>query len=240
MTPQDEFRQGLDEIKRQPELLVRNWAQYTPAQQRQIGPHVAAAVDQVGDAVLDALDRQEQFWAAMHERLARLEKGPQGIPPGALLETRSMPSTIETVSVNQRLIGLKIMPWDKVAETAEGPEMFRRGAFAGTVVEDVRLRMEHRDVTGKGVRYWEDSQYAFMEFRVAKTGRGDEQLQLAREGVTVGASIGFRRLPGGTEYGPRTADGRPLIVRNRVELREVSTTWIPVYADAGVMYVRSR
>lgn len=243
MTPQDQFRQALDELKRQPELLVRSWASYTPAQQQQIGPQIAAIVDQIGSVIGNHLDAQAEFRAAQLERLARLEASfnPQGIPPAAILETRSMPSTIESVNVSQREIGIRIMPWDKVGETAEGPETFRRGAFAGTLVEEVRLRMDHQDPpTGKGIRYWEDERYGYMSFRLANTARANEQMELARSGVSPGASIGFVRLAGGTAYGPRTADGRPLIVRSRVQLKEVSTTWNPVYADAGVMYLRAR
>jgi HK97 family phage major capsid protein/HK97 family phage prohead protease len=137
-----------------------------------------------------------------------------------------------------REVGLKIVPWDVVVETPRGPEMLKRGAFEGTDPGNVRLRMDHQDPpTGRAFRITESDQGGYGDFKVAKTARGDEQLALLAEKVHDGASIGFQEIPGGSET--RRIDGRHVRVHNRVRLREVSTTWRPIYEDTGVVYVRS-
>jgi HK97 family phage major capsid protein/HK97 family phage prohead protease len=147
-------------------------------------------------------------------------------------------SEIEVRNEGLREVGLRIVPWNVVVDTPNGPEMFERGAFDDHEPSNVRLRMDHQDPpTGKGFRITQPEDAAYAEFRVAKTSRGDEQLQLIREGVHDGASVGFQEVPGGTTT--RRIDGRHVRVHKRVRLREVSTTWRPAYEQSAVMYVRS-
>lgn len=147
-------------------------------------------------------------------------------------------AVLEVRDVSKRELGLFIVPWDTVIDTPSGPEMFVRGAFADTDPTKVRLRMDHQDPpTGKGISIEERDDGAYMGFKVASTPRGDEQMTLAVEGVSTGASVGFNYVPGGTRH--RTIGGRSVRVHERVALREVSTTWRPAYERAAVMYVRS-
>jgi HK97 family phage prohead protease len=148
------------------------------------------------------------------------------------------PTAIELRNEDLREIGLKVVPWNVVVDTPNGPEMFERGAFDDHDPSNVRLRMDHQDPpTGRGFRITQPEDAAYVDFRVAKTARGDEQLQLVREGVHDGASVGFQEVPGGTTT--RKIDGRHVRVHKRVRLREVSTTWRPAYEQSAVMYVRS-
>jgi HK97 family phage major capsid protein/HK97 family phage prohead protease len=148
------------------------------------------------------------------------------------------PTAIELRNEELREIGLKVVPWNVVVDTPNGPEMFERGAFDDHDPSNVRLRMDHQDPpTGRGFRITQPEDAAYVDFRVAKTARGDEQLQLVREGVHDGASVGFQEVPGGTST--RRIDGRQVRVHKRVRLREVSTTWRPAYEQSAVMYVRS-
>jgi HK97 family phage prohead protease/HK97 family phage major capsid protein len=148
------------------------------------------------------------------------------------------PTAIELRNEELREIGLKVVPWNVVVDTPNGPEMFERGAFDDHDPSNVRLRMDHQDPpTGRGFRITQPEDAAYVDFRVAKTARGDEQLQLVREGVHDGASVGFQEVPGGTST--RKIDGRHVRVHKRVRLREVSTTWRPAYEQSAVMYVRS-
>ena len=150
-----------------------------------------------------------------------------------------IPASIEVRDAAKREVGLFIMPWDTVVEMPTGLEEFKRGAFAGTDPNDVRLRMDHDDPpTGKGFSLEERDDGAYAAFRIAKTSRGDDQLTLIAEGVSTGASIGFQEVPGGTQI--ETRNGRRVRVHRRVRLREVSTTWRPAYERATVMYVRSK
>jgi phage head maturation protease len=146
-----------------------------------------------------------------------------------------------TLSVDQRRLGIRIVPYDTVATHPRyGALMFRKGAFGDVIPSDVRLRMDHADPpTGAGRKFWE-ADGAWMEFQLSKTSRADDQLALARDGVSAGASVGYEvdlsklsieRIDGQavTVFGPDSA-----------RLAEVSTTWQPTFADAGVKYVLSR
>ena len=148
---------------------------------------------------------------------------------------------LETLSVSQRKIGLRIVPFNVVADSTYGPIMFEPGAFGDVNPLSVRLRMDHEDPpTGLGTSYQERPEAAYMDFQVSKTQRGDEQLTLAVDGVSKGASVGFReKSPGGHM---RQVDGHRVRVfgPDSASLEEVSTTWQPTFADAGVMYVMSK
>jgi HK97 family phage major capsid protein/HK97 family phage prohead protease len=158
--------------------------------------------------------------------------------PDTSVREFTIASEIEVRNEGLREVGLRIVPWNVVVDTPNGPEMFERGAFDDHEPSNVRLRMDHQDPpTGKGFRITQPEDAAYAEFRVAKTSRGDEQLQLIREGVHDGASVGFQEVPGGTTT--RKIDGRHVRVHKRVRLREVSTTWRPAYEQSAVMYVRS-
>lgn len=150
------------------------------------------------------------------------------------------PTLLEVRSRERREIGMRIVPWNVVADTKYGPEVFLPGAFDGTAADDVVLRLEHEDpAAGRGLELQQRADGAWMLFRAAKTQRGDEILTLADERVTRGASVGFVEVPGGTTV--QTWAGRPRVrVHKRVGLREVSTTWRPVYTEtADTLYTRS-
>ncbi len=152
--------------------------------------------------------------------------------------TDDAPPVLEVRDAAQRLIRMRIVPWNTVINTNLGPEMFERGAFNETDPSRVRLRMDHQDPpTGMGLRLDQPDDAAYLDARVAKTSRGDDQLALVSEGVSTGVSVGFEEVPGGTVI--RSIDGRRVRVHRRVNLREVSTTWRPAYEQAVVMYVRS-
>lgn len=153
--------------------------------------------------------------------------------------------TVDTVgelsvrSADDRELDMRIVPWDVIVDTAEGPEMFERGAFEGTDPSTVVLQLEHENpAAGVGTAIEERDDAAYMTARASAITRGDEILTLARDRVTRGVSISFQRVPGGTRTEWR--NGRRVSVHSRVRLRAVSTTWRPAYGDhAAVLAVRS-
>lgn len=147
-------------------------------------------------------------------------------------------ASLVTLSEDQRILGLRIAPYGVVAShPAYGSLVFEPGAFGRVDPRKVRLRMDHQDPpTGLGRTFDEKADGAYMTFSVAKTQRGDEQLTLARDGVSTGASVGFRETG---RARTETRGGRRVTVYGpgSVELAEVSTTWQPTFPDAGVTHV---
>ena len=169
----------------------------------------------------------------------RSEEEPQTVETSEELHTFSVLDALEVRNLDKREIGAFIVPWGVTVNTPQGLEEFQRGAFAGTDPSRVKLRMEHQNpVAGKGLQLEERADGAYMVFSVSKTAKGDEILTLAADGVTDGVSVGFMEIPGGTSI--ETRNGRRVRVHRKVNLREVSTTWQPVYERAAVQYVRSK
>ncbi|MEO6604354.1 MAG: HK97 family phage prohead protease, partial [Aeromicrobium sp.] len=141
-------------------------------------------------------------------------------------------SEVEVRSVEAREIGALIVPWDEVVDTPIGLESFQRGAFAHIDAQNVVLRLGHEGPpVGKGISIEERADGPHMVFRVSKTQRGDEALELARDGVTRHVSI---------EYAPRTSQstvenrgGKRVTRVTKADLRGVATTYLPYYDRAA-------
>ena len=154
------------------------------------------------------------------------------------LRTLDFAGEIEIRDLAKREIGIRIVPWGVVRDSRAGPEVWERGALAGTDASKVVLRLGHQDPpAGRGLALEERDDGAHITFRVSKTQRGDEILTLASDGVTPGASAGYYDVPGGTQI--ETREGRRTRVVRRADLREVSTTWQPTWEQSAVLYVRS-
>lgn len=118
-------------------------------------------------------------------------------------------------------------------------EVIERGAFARTIAERgpdrVKLLAQH-DATalpiGRATLLREDPAGLYAEFRVAATPRGDEALQLVREGALDGLSIGFVTIRDSWSSDSAT---RYLL---EVKLLEVSLVSWPAYDGARVTAVR--
>lgn len=117
-------------------------------------------------------------------------------------------------------------------------EEFRQGSFARTIAEKgdrVKFLYQH-DTTapiGRASLLREDASGLYAEFRVSKTTRGDEVLELIRDGALDSFSIGFSPV---TDE-PR--DRGKHIIRTEVKLREVSAVTFPAYEGAAMTGVRS-
>lgn len=141
-----------------------------------------------------------------------------------------------------------LVPYNTVARVSDGgpayEEMFAPGAFARDIearngdYRGVKFLYQHNhdEPIGRAVELRDDSAGLFGAFRVAKTSKGDEVLELLREGVLDSFSIGFRPID------PAPGDpfkvGEP-VVRTKAGLRETSVVTFPAYAGALVAGVRA-
>jgi HK97 family phage prohead protease len=142
-------------------------------------------------------------------------------------------------SEDERLIDLRVVPWDVVGRTREGAERIKRGAFRGTNAADVTLEAigphgAEPGVTlaGRGVSFTEGDDGAIATFRVSRTRAGDELLELARDGVYRAASAVFEPL-----RSRRAPDG--VIERELARLVRVGIVERGAYPGAEILAVRS-
>ncbi|MGW9567143.1 HK97 family phage prohead protease [Prescottella equi] len=148
------------------------------------------------------------------------------------IEIRSVP--IGKVDKDTRTVRGIAVPYGQVTSKVIGyREEFRKGSIAdGT---KVNIHVNHRTydqlpigkiLEGRNT----DSGYE-IEFRIANTPRGDEVLELIREGVLGHLSVGFR---------PVSHEMRDeVVVRTKVDLREVSIVEHPAYKGATIAKIRS-
>jgi HK97 family phage prohead protease len=137
-----------------------------------------------------------------------------------------------------------LLPWNVEARVHDRGrlvvEQFARGALAGTDPARIPLTALHpRDnrelPIGVTVELDERDDAAWGAWRVSKTAAGDEVLELARDGVPLGLSIGFREVAGGSRWSP----DRRRVVRTRAELDHIGVVRTPAFVGAGVVGVRS-
>jgi HK97 family phage prohead protease len=137
-----------------------------------------------------------------------------------------------------------LVPWGIEARVLDRGrlvvEMFQRGALTGTDPSRVPLTATHpRDAgtlpIGVTVELEERDDAAWGAWRVSRTALGDEVVELARDGVPLGLSVGFAELPGGSRWSP----DRKRVTRTRAQLDHVAVVRVPAYAGAGVAALRA-
>jgi HK97 family phage major capsid protein len=164
------------------------------------------------------------------------------------------PAEIEVRDAAQRLVDMRLLPWDTEIDTVQGRERFTRGAFEGTDPSTVYLYgPEHEMKLGVG----QDGQPRAIRvpigratdisdhmdgpratFKVARTAGGDEALALMADKIISGVSVEFAQVAGGTEV--KRENGRRVRIHNRARLVGATPTHRPAYGDqAAVLAVRS-
>jgi HK97 family phage prohead protease len=137
-----------------------------------------------------------------------------------------------------------VVPWGTTARVLDRGrlvvESFERGALAGTDPARVPLTATHpRDAgtlpIGVTVELEERDDAAWGAWHVSKTALGEEVLELARDGVPLGLSVGFAEVPGGSRWSP----DRRRVVRTRASLDHVAIVRVPAYSGAGVAAMRA-
>jgi phage head maturation protease len=170
----------------------------------------------------------------------------------ALLRSVVFESEVTVRNLAKREIDVRIAPFGTAIETNRGPEIIEPGAFRGVDPSKILLMgLEHevhlglsqdgrvipvRRPTGKALSIDERSDAAYGTFRVAKTASGDEMLALADEGVIGGVSV---EMGGNARVRTERHNGRRTNFVEFADLRAVSPTYHPAYAEARVLAVRS-
>jgi HK97 family phage prohead protease len=143
-----------------------------------------------------------------------------------------------------RVVEGVLLPWGVEARVLDRGrlvvETFERGALAGADPARIPLTATHpRDnqqlPIGVTVELEERQDAAWGAWRVSKTLIGDEVLELARDGVPLGLSVGFLEVPGGNRW----SLDRRRVTRTRAQLDHVAVVRVPAYAGAGVVGVRA-
>ena len=145
-----------------------------------------------------------------------------------------------------RTIEGMIAPWGKptpVLKPTPGMESFKRGAFDKSLSESKRpipLLVRHNEAEPAAVltshENREDGHYAV--FRALKTRAGDDAVELIREGLYLGLSVGGWAIPAATTI-KRGSGGRQMIERAELRLDHVGLVRTPAYEDAQVFALRS-
>jgi hypothetical protein len=152
----------------------------------------------------------------------------------------------ESLEVRESAEGRRVCgiaaPFNKRFDTGDYVEEFARGAFAKSIADrgdKIPLLEGHRQDAmplGRAIHLEERTDGLYAEFLISRTGRGEEALQLARDSVMHSFSVGFVPV---RDTRHKTADGRPLVIRDEVKLHHVGLiSEVPAYDDARVLAVR--
>jgi HK97 family phage prohead protease len=122
-------------------------------------------------------------------------------------------------------------------------EAFKRGALTKTLTERsgaLPLFAEHDAKRPVGVMTeTADTEIGQLaSFKMLRTREGEEGLELIREGIWTGFSLGFFALDARTERS--THDGKPLYLRSEVKLDHVAVLRNHAYDSARVLALREQ
>lgn len=137
---------------------------------------------------------------------------------------------VRSVDTEKREVTGLAVPYDSTAELGGYKERFERGAIAD--VEDVLLFWNHSEPIGRVVRGQETDGGYEVTAVISKTSRGDEAYTLLRDGVINKFSVGFMPMED-------RQDG-DVLVRTKVNLKEVSLVPFPAYKGASITEVREQ
>ena len=170
----------------------------------------------------------------------------------ALLRSVVFESEVTVRSAAKREVDVRLAPFDQTIETLMGPEVIEQGAFRDSDPSQMLLMgLEHevhlglsqdgrviptRRPIGKAISVDERRDGAYATFRVARTPPGDEFLALVEDDVIRGVSVEFGAK---ARYRTEKRNGRRTNVVEFADVRAVSPTYHPAYAEARVLAVRS-
>jgi len=139
-----------------------------------------------------------------------------------------------------------LVPWDRptpVLRPIAGLESYKRGALDRSLIESKRpipMLVRHSEAEPAAVLVEHDNRDDghYGIFRALNTRAGDDALELIREGIYRGLSIGGWAVPARTTI-RRGAGGRQMIERAEMRLDHVGLVREPAFEDAQVMALRA-
>jgi hypothetical protein len=154
----------------------------------------------------------------------------------ATLETRALEFRAETDTEAREVRGIAV-PWGELADIAGVyREQFTRGSLEAHPA-GVKLYDQHRQLVGTA-ELRDAKTGAELVGKVAKTGAGNDFLELVRSGALGHLSIGFDPREHSIEEEPADG-GTPIVTRTRAIVGEVSGVPFPAYAGASITDVRA-
>lgn len=119
-------------------------------------------------------------------------------------------------------------------------EVFTKGAFNRTLQQSKRkvkvyLEHDHKRVLGAAHELRDDPKGLYAELRISKTAKGDEILELVKDGALDAFSVGFKPVKGRDIW----SKDQKSVKRTEVQLVEVSLTTAPAYEDAVITSMRN-
>jgi Escherichia/Staphylococcus phage prohead protease len=155
------------------------------------------------------------------------------------IQYRTLPARLEVrADGDGRTISGTVMPYGETCKVGGYTESFAPGSFDGTDPAAVKLLVQHdreRLPIGVATSFTDTATGFEGSFKVSKTSPGDDVLELIRDGVVSGLSVGFLPIPDGDRW---SAD-RTRVERTRAQLVEVSVVAWPAYDGARIHDLRS-
>jgi HK97 family phage prohead protease len=151
------------------------------------------------------------------------------------VNTTTHRTTFEIREAEGRTLYGLVVPYETETRVGSYLEQFAPGAFDGTDPDTVPLLAAHEHAglpIGRTLALTDEATGLLGEFRISDTATGNEVLALARDGVPLGLSVGFR--PDVDRWNP----DRTQVTRVRATLGEISVVGLPAYPDAKVTAVR--
>lgn len=142
------------------------------------------------------------------------------------LETRSIDLRADTETGTVEGIAV---PYGQTVGVGGYKERFERGAITDS--GSIKFFSQHREIVGRVIETEDREEGFWIKAKVSDTSAGRDLLALMRDGAIDKFSVGF--VP--TEH--REEKGG-VIVRTRVDLREVSAVTFPAYSGAAITNVR--
>lgn len=143
------------------------------------------------------------------------------------LEQRSL--EIRKVDTETRTVVGVAAPYGQVIQIGGYKESFERGAFGDP--QGVKLFWNHQEPIGRITETRDDEDGFTITAVISKTARGDEAYELLKDGVVDKFSVGFLPI--------KDRNDDDVLVRESVDLKEVSLVPFPAYANASVTEVRN-